>query len=804
MGRYQARGLSKYNLTTKELKTYTQDDGLPSMQIQGILPDEDRGDLWLSTQKGIARFNIKTEAFVNFSKKDGLKDMSFGQGSSFKTADGYFVFGAFANITYFRPEEISAQSVAPKVYLTDLKISDRSIRDIPALAPGFVASTVQNLELNYRQNSLSFEYKAIHFNNPQANQYAYQLENYDQEWRIVGNTRKAFYNNLPAGEYAFFLKAANNHGVWSEPQVFANFVIHPPWWATWWAYGLYFLAGMALIYSVYRFQLKRNLDQAEASRLKEMDAVKNRLFTNITHEFRTPLTVISGMTDQIEENPKEWFKEGLSMIRRNTNRLLELVNQMLDLTKLESGKTTLHNQQGDIINYLKYIVESIHSFAESKKIQVHFHEEGEELMMDFDPEKIHQILINLLSNALKFTPTGGHVYVLVRAVSEKDSPQKGSKLQVKVKNTGAGIPEDLLPYIFDRFYQADDSTTRVGEGSGIGLALVKELVKLMKGDISVKSKVGKDTEFTLLLPISNVAPVDQTPAPIVKYKTTSLAGANDGNISATSIKEEPETMLAATKPCVLLVEDNPDVVAYIASCLQDQYEIQVGKDGQEGIDIAIENIPDLIITDVMMPVKDGFEVCQSLKTDARTSHIPIIMLTARADMESKMEGLEKGADAYLAKPFHKQELRIRIKKLLELRANLQKHYLAIAGSGIQDTFVENTPEAPAIEDQFVQKMREAVEAHLEDFDFTVEQFCKEMAMSHSQLHRKITALTGLSPNKFIRHVRLGKAKLLLQNAELTINAVAYETGFNDPGYFGRVFKKAFGMTPMEWKESTKI
>ena len=343
--------------------------------------------------------------------------------------------------------------------------------------------------------------------------------------------------------------------------------------------------------------------------------------------------------------------------------------------------------------------------------------------------------------------------------------------------------------------------TRAGEGSGIGLALVKELVKLMKGDISVKSKAGKETEFTILLPISNVASEGQGPAPVLKYESAGLAAVNNPSLPTNLEKEETEAIPGATKPRVLLVEDNPDVVAYTAFCLQGQYEIQVGKNGQEGIDIAIENIPDLIITDVMMPIKDGFEVCNTLKKDERTSHIPIIMLTAKADIESKIEGLEKGADAYLAKPFHKQELLIRIKKLLELRANLQKHYLAIAGSGAGGNNFEHNSEALAVENQFIQRLREVVESHMEDFDFTVEQFCKEVAMSHSQLHRKLTALTGLSPNKFIRHVRLSKAKVLLQNPELAINAVAYETGFNDPGYFGRVFKKEFGISPSQWKDS---
>ena len=547
-------GLSKYNLITKELKNYTIGDGLPSRTVRGMLHDPIRGDLWLGTTKGISKFNIKEETFVNFTVKDGLESMLFGVGSSFKTVDGYFVFGSFWNLTYFHPEDFYALSEAPIVSLTDINIGDQSIFDKPEIVPKFTTSTVKNLKLNYEQNSLSFEYKAINYDDPEANHYAYKLENYDEEWQEAGSNRKAFYSNLPTGDYAFSLKAANKYGMWSEPTVFANFSISPPWWATWWAYTLYILSGMALLFSIYRFQLNRSLDKAEAKRLQELDAVKNRLYTNITHEFRTPLTVINGMTDQIEENPKDWFKDGLSMIRRNTNRLLELVNQMLDLTKLESGKIALHNQQGDIITYLKYLVESIHSFAESKKIQVHFHEEGEELMMDFDPEKIQQILINLLSNAVKFTPAEGHIYVHVRAVVEKDSPQQGSKLQIKVKNTGAGIPEDQLPYIFDRFYQVDDSTTRAGEGSGIGLALVKELVKLMKGEISVKSnpdsyREGKVTEFTILLPISNVAPEGQLPVPSFKNETAGLAAANTNN---NSTKPERAASAPFSNPSILL------------------------------------------------------------------------------------------------------------------------------------------------------------------------------------------------------------------------------------------------------------
>ncbi len=567
----------------------------------------------------------------------------------------------------------------------------------------------------------------------------------------------------------------------------------------WLVVGLAILLGLFLFQAIKSARIKNRANK----KLQELDALKTKLYTNITHEFRTPLTIIGGMAAQVQENPEEWFNEGLVMIQRNTDRLLELVNQMLDLSKLESGKISLQNQQGDLVTYLKYIVESMHSFAESNKIQLHFHTEDEELIMDFDAERIQQIMINLLSNAVKFTPEEGHVYVFVRAISKKESSRNIEMLQIKVKDTGGGIPEEQLAFIFDRFHQVDDSATRAKEGTGIGLALVKELVNLMEGDISVKSNFkkqqrGQGTEFTLLLPINNVATKIHTSSSLLKNGIASVTNPEVG-VSILE-KEENESFLNTNKPSLLLIEDNPDVVTYIASCLQDQYQIMVAINGQEGIDIGIDKVPDLIITDVMMPIKDGFEVCHTLKTDQRTSHIPIIMLTAKADMESKMQGLEKGADVYLAKPFHKKELLIRIKKLLELRLMLQGYYLSIATSNKPESIVKVSQQIPAGDKQFVIDLKTFVELHLDDFDLSVEKLCRELGMSHSQLHRKTKAMTGLSPIKFIRFIRLDKAKTMLRNPDTNISGVAYDTGFNDPGYFGRVFKKEFGMTPIEWKE----
>jgi DNA-binding response OmpR family regulator len=507
------------------------------------------------------------------------------------------------------------------------------------------------------------------------------------------------------------------------------------------------------------------------------------------------------MANQVKSNPPLHLQNGMDMIIRNGESLLNLVNEMLDLSKLETGKMLLQLVNGDVINFLRYIVESFHSLAESQKKQLHFLSEMDSLHMQYDPEKLRQIIANLLSNALKFTPERGNIYI---SIIEQAMPGETSKssLIIKVKDTGTGIPESQLQHIFERFYQLDNSHTRKTEGTGIGLALTKELVKLMEGEITVKSPptgAAKGSEFTVMLPFKrSMASEESVTYPEVK---TNWEQEKSTEIVHTIVVNN-ETQHKA-KPLILLVEDNADVVAYTASCLPD-YRLAVGKDGREGLEIAAELIPDLIITDVMMPFVDGFELCRRLRKDEHTSHIPIIMLTAKADIESKMEGLQQGADAYLEKPFNREELLIRIKKLLELRQNLQQHYLKKAGLVIspvpeEPIIIEEPVSNNKIEDEFVKKVREAIEVHLSDADFTIEQLCKLVFMSHSQLHRKLDALTGCSPNKFIRIIRLNKAKEMLKNPAATIASIAYDCGYNDPAYFSRVFKQEYGETPQEWR-----
>lgn len=513
-------------------------------------------------------------------------------------------------------------------------------------------------------------------------------------------------------------------------------------------------------------------------KLVELDELKSRFFTNIAHELRTPLTIVSGMASQIKENPEQWLEKGLKMIMRNSRSLLNLVNQILDLRKLEAGKLQLQIVQGDVIQYLHYVFESFHSLAESKDLQLHFLTDESKLMMDYDPEKFLRIISNLLSNAIKYTPSGGNIYLQV--------DQNAEQFHIRVKDTGIGISAEKLPYIFDRFYQVDDSITRQGEGTGIGLALTRELVKLMNGDIRVESTPGKGSTFYLSLPISRVAPLESTINQSAKDFVPQLPAQTD----AISHLEATDKEL----PSLLIVEDNPDVVQYLKVCLEGLYHLDIANDGQVGIDKAIEQVPDIIISDVMMPVKDGFELCETLKTDERTSHIPIILLTAKTDYESRITGLRRGADAYLAKPFNKQELIIWLEKLLALRSTLQKRY------GSLDAVLVTKDATTQQEDEFILKVRKAVEDHIDNEDFSIVQLCRAVNLSRAQLHNKIKALTGRSTSNYIRTIRLHHAKELLHNSDLNISQVAYEVGFRDPKYFSKTFLEEFGTLPGDFRK----
>lgn len=526
-----------------------------------------------------------------------------------------------------------------------------------------------------------------------------------------------------------------------------------------------------------RVKIEKEKEKSEALRLQELDTFKTRFYANITHEFRTPLTVIQGMANELKTNPDKAPMKNLNLIEKNSQNLLALVNQMLDLSKLQVGKVTSDLQQNDIILFIKYLVETNESFAKLQNVGLQFYSDETELLMDFDAQKVEQVLTNLISNAVKFTPEYGNVLVVAKKVNQNNQ----ALLQVLVKDTGIGISTDQLPYIFDRFHQANPTQkNQDNQGTGIGLALVKELMAIMNASITVESELDKGTTFSLLFPIQNKAALGSLSE---GYKFKPITRKED-------FATEEASYSNSEFPILLIIEDNTDVTYYLKTCLQDQYQILTSNNGKKGIEKAFETLPDIIISDVMMPVMDGFEVCATLKEDERTSHIPIILLTAKATSEDKLAGLTQGADAYLVKPFEKEELIIRLNKLLEIRKTLQKKYSSnLISSQDYNNVLENKA------DSFIEKTEKIILSHLGDEDFSIHELARELHLSRSQMHRKIKALTDMSAAIYIRHIRLQKAKELLASTHLSISEIAYQVGFKTPLYFSQVFKETFGVSP---------
>lgn len=774
-------GLFLFDPKTEEFNPFYDVSGLITdrMLIKGMVEDES-GFLWLNTDIGFIKLEPETREAVLFGLSwKRTSENNFNSVRTFFSKKGEIFTGDASGYFHFSPQGLTDQYLAQPIpyftrfFLANSELVPRTNKILP-----FPLNETEQIKLPYNQNTISFQFGIIDFVTSESEKNTlFKLDNFDQNWKN-GNSHVAEYNDLPPGEYVFHVKAANRYGKVGQRSI--SITVMPPWFTQWWAWLSYTVLLFLLFYLVYGILLRRKLAQAEVIRLLDLDLVKTRIYTNLTHEFRTPLTVISGIADHILSHPSgENMKEGLPMIKRNSSQLLKLINQMLDLSKLESGRLTAKMIHDNILGYLKYLTESFHSLADSKDIRLHLLHGFEELYMDFDPEKIQAIFSNLVGNAVKFTPPGGNIYI---KIEKSTCGEMGEFLEIKVKDTGKGIPSEHLPYIFDRFYQVDDSDTRSDEGTGIGLALTKELIHLMMGTIEVSSQIGKGSEFTLWLPIKKEAPKGN----VRELASESRLTVSDFvEASAFGKAEDYEESL----PIALLVEDNEDVLSYLEICLQGKYRIQKARNGLQGIQIAIEMIPDIIVSDVMMPEKDGYEVVERLKKDERTSHIPIILLTAKADLESRLEGLERGADAYLSKPFEKKELEVRLRKLIEVRQKLTARY------GTLDP--EGTPETPAEiqEDVFLRKLRSVMEDNLESEEFGIGELCKELAVSRTQLHRKLKALTNKSTSQVIRTIRMQEAKKLLLNPALNISEIGYAVGYGNPSYFTQEFTKEFGEAP---------
>ncbi|GAB3558782.1 hybrid sensor histidine kinase/response regulator transcription factor [Spirosoma fluminis] len=776
-----------------KFRHFTEAQGLPNKVVYGILVDEFR-QLWMSTNRGLAQLNPRTFKFRNYTKADGLQDDEFNTGSFVKTVSGELFFGGVNGLTAFRPKDVAASSAEPvsQVQVIGLKINNEAVA--VGDSSGILAESIEHtrqLDLAHTQNLLTLEFGLMNYTNAAKNQYRYRLIGIDQGWVEAGTNRFANYAQLPDGAYTFELEGSANGEAWSRA-VPLTIRIHPPYYQTWWAYLLYAVLLAVISWQLYRFQKQRWLlqqqvafEQQEASRLAELDALKTQFFTNISHEFRTPLTLILGPLTELKkrfrtEDVVTLTEPVVTLMERNSNRLLSLINQLLDLSRLEAGQLNVDPQPGDLATFFRTLASSFNSLAQSHQIQFTFVQEPVHFQARFDRDKLEKIATNLLSNAFKFTPAGQQVRLRI------DYPPSGTtgELVIQVNDTGIGIAPANLSAIFDRFYRVEGKVGRTYEGTGIGLSLVNELVNVLGGTITVASTEGVGTNFTVRLPLlpPEQLPTDENvglPEPI-QDGVASLAGLTDADLPA-----------PATDMIMLIIDDNADIRAYVRTVFESSYRIIEAEDGLDGLEKATASLPDVIICDLMMPRLDGFGFCRRLKQQEITSHIPVVMLTARATTEDRIEGFDLGADDYLTKPFNQAELASRVRNLLLKQARLQHYY----GRRIEPVSqVANEPGHSAKEEAFLAKAYAVVMSQLANNSFGVEDFSRQMSMSQSQLVRKLKALTGQTAVEYIRTIRLEQAIQRLNQGQ-GVSEVAYQVGFESLSYFTRVFQEKFGISP---------
>lgn len=735
-------------------------------------------------------------------------------------ADGITWFGGFNGL-------IRYDTNVQRNYENDFSTLINTVKigsDSSVISGNHWSPAERDFEFPYALNALSFQFAAPFFENESANKFQHYLEGFAENWSGWSSENKANFTNLSEGDYRFRVRAKNVYGHLGEEAVFA-FSILPPWYRSWWAYLLYGILAFTAIGSVFKYriryleekakelegiivertaQIREQKDQLaeQAEQLKELDKLKSRFFANISHEFRTPLTLILGPIDNLRQRfTGKDDQHELGMMQRNGRRLLNLINQLLDLSRLEDGKMILEARPDDFLAFLRGQVFSFESLARQKRIALEYHSdkaENDALEMYFDPDKLDKVFVNILSNAFKFTPADGKISVAVDLSSAKTAPgEEGGTVIVRISDTGPGIEAERLSLIFERFYTVDQSFTKKQRGTGIGLALAKEFLDLHHGEITAESTVGEGTTFIVSLPLGKAHLNDEE---IVDYMSPDEMVAVDiSEIAPDVVEGEPIETSSPTAdkdaPTLLIVEDNADMRNYIHNHLSDLYQISEAEDGREGLEKALAMMPDLIISDVMMPRMDGYQLCDALKKDARTSHVPVILLTAKSSSDSKIEGLELGADDYLVKPFVAKELLARVKNLIEqrqlLRQRFSKEIIKVAPSEITVT---------PVDERFLKKAIEIVEERMADEEFSVELLSREIGMSRMQLHRKLKALTDQSPSMFIRTLRLKRAAQLLQQHSGNISEVAYDVGFNNLSYFAKAFREQFGMLPKEYEK----
>ncbi|WP_228850581.1 hybrid sensor histidine kinase/response regulator transcription factor [Aegicerativicinus sediminis] len=770
-----ANGLNRINPDGTVDRWYSQ-DGFEDSFVYTVQND-DTGNLWLGTNDGLVRFNPIDQIFTRYTEQDQIQSKEFNIHARFKGEDGVVYMGGMGGVTYFDPNRIEKIDEPQRLYFSKLEIKDKQVEpylnDQAILKQDILA--VDNLRIARNHFPFYLTFSSIDYGFEREIQYAYKLLPIDTDWNLLEDNKIQFLN-LPWGTHTLLVNGFSRGKEWNAEPLKITLTITPPWWLSSYMLFVYAILILALGYWFYRFTVSRKLARAESLRLKEIQVLRSGLYTNITHEFRTPLTVILGMADQLRlqhPNSTQLLKP-IRLIERNGKRMLSLINNLLDLSKIEEGNVRLILIQSDIVPFIKYLAESFQTLAEQKDIQLMLYTELEHLDMDYDEEVIQIVISNLVSNALKFTPKFGKIVMKI----SKGKLEDRNAIVIRVRDDGMGIAPDDLDKIFNRFYQVETSISKSGVGTGIGLALVKQLVYLLKGEISVHSELGAGSEFVVKFPIYNQAPIK-----------TADYGNGLRQIGSSLIEEELKELVAnEDAPHILIIEDNEDVAYYIKACLED-YKITHALSGKEGLKLAEVDIPDIVICDLMMPEMDGFEVCTQLKSNDKTDHIPLIMLTAKDTDEDKLKGLAIGIDAYLTKPFNKEELLTRIDSLILQKKKLQEKYK-------QSILPMPNAEMPEIKTpKFLKKIDKIIHDCINNPDLNAEFLSQKIGMSESQIYRKLKALTDKSTAIYIRQVRLHKAYEMLKSGDRGVAEIAYDTGFKDPSWFSRSFKEEFGCAP---------
>ncbi|MBD2699543.1 helix-turn-helix domain-containing protein [Spirosoma sp. BT702] len=824
-------GLIRWDRRTHQYRQFRRSEGLSNDNLYAVYADK-RGHLWLSSDYGVMQFDPIRFTTKTYFVQDGITHNEFNRISHFQDQRGRIYFGGLNGVTAFDPQDfiVEPPSAQLPIRLVSFRQLDQA-RDQLIDKTEEVAKSNQIVIRPGDQTSV-VEFALLNFTDGEKNVYAYQFKGLNNAWTQQTESSLRL-GNLPYGTYQLLIKGQSANGQWSSNVLTIDVDVQRPFYLQIWFLVLAVLLTIAVIWgwlkwriwnhqqeqlrlqseihqATARIEADKQLIEQQAKALLQLDEAKSRFFTNISHEFRTPLTVILGMAADLKRQataePERQLRRTGDLIERNGRNLLRLINQILDLSKLEAGEMQWQPIRADLVRFTRYVTESFHTIASLKNITLHFQADEDVLETDFDKDKLQDILSNLLTNALKFTPDGGQVYLNLSAGTQEDSLQRQGYyeavstnwkpndvwISIRVRDTGSGIVAANLPLIFDRFFQQSTNTVSsqsVAElgGTGIGLSLVRELVMLMQGGLAVRSRVGEGTEFIVQLRQTRLAPL--------------ISQSLDDPESHSSEETDTVVTMADTgeeKPMLLLVEDNEDVADYIITCIQADYRILRAENGQKGIDLALETIPDLILSDVMMPLKDGFQVCDTLKNDSRTSHIPIVLLTARAAVSDRISGLRRGADAYLTKPFQREELDVVLSNLLKTRRQLQLHYSQQALNTVSPDLAL-ADDGRSLEDQFLHKLRLALEPQLSQDQLSIDALCQQVGMSRSSLHRKITGLTGMPLTRYARSLRLTRAKELLTSSELNISEVAYAVGFDDPKYFSRVFSEEFGISPANFR-----